>query len=127
VPREHVEDQHRAIDDRKRNDALEVLPLARAQIVEHEQQARVEFSGAFGDLARLAAADKRRGIDGIAPLNDTVDDARARRFGERFELGQLRFERPPRVVRVDGDDDRALRVYVARGVSRSTSQRSPSL
>lgn len=127
VAREHVEDEHRAIDDRQRNDSLEVLTLARAQIVEHEQKTRIELAGAFGDLYGFAAADERRGIDGVAPLNDAIDDSRAGRFGERFELEQLGLERTAGVGSVDRDDDRGRRVYVASGVKRSTSQRSPSL
>src|SRR6185312_4933042 len=93
VTREDVENEHRPIDDRQGNDALEILALARSQIVEHQQQARVEFASAFGDFARLSAADQRRRIDRVAPLDDAIGNARAGRFGKRFELEQLRLER----------------------------------
>jgi hypothetical protein len=127
VTREHVENEHRSIDDRQRHDALEILALTRAQVVEHEQQTRVELARALGDLARFAAAYQGRRVNGVAPLHDAIGNTRTGRFGERLELEQLRFERTARVAGVDGDDDRARRVYVPSGVKRSTSQRSPSL
>ena len=78
VLREDVEDEHRAVDDRQRDDLLEVRALARPQIVEHEQHVGFELFGALGDLARLAAADQRRGIDVRELLHDLADDVRRR-------------------------------------------------
>ena len=127
VARKDVENEHRPIDDRQRHDSLEVLPLTRTQVVEHQHHSGAQFLGALGDFARFAAADERRGIDCVAALYDAIDDARAGRFGERFELEELRLQRTARVSGVDRDDDRRLRRYVASGVNRSTSQWSPSL
>jgi hypothetical protein len=105
VTRKDIEDEHRPVDDRQRNDLFEILPLARAQVVEDEEQLRLERPRAIGDLARFSAADERCRIDGVAPLDDAIEDARAGRARKRFELEQLRLERPPRIVRIDRDDD----------------------
>jgi hypothetical protein len=121
---EDIENEHRAIDDRQRNQLFQILALAGANVVEHEEQVRAERTRTLGYFLCLSRSDEHRGINRVAPLHDAIENARSGRFGKRFELEQLRFERPPRIVRVDGDDERR---YVASGVSRSTSQRSPSL
>ena len=55
VPGEDVEDQHRAIDDRKRHDALEILALPRPQIVEdqHNSASRAFASSAISSALPL--------------------------------------------------------------------------
>ena len=105
VPGEDIEDQHRAVDDRQRNDLLEVLALARPQVVEHEQQLGVEFLGQVGDLVRLPAADQRRWIDVVAALDDAIENTSAGGFGERFEFDQFRFDWTFPVAGIDGDDE----------------------
>jgi hypothetical protein len=115
MTREDVEDQHRAIDDRHRNDFLEILALARAQIVEHEHQLRAEIFHEIGDLAGFAAADERRRVEMIAPLDEARDDLRTGGLRERFEFYQFGFEWSLGVIGVDSDDNRSI------------SQRSPSL
>jgi hypothetical protein len=105
-----VQDEHRPVDDRQRNDPLEIFSLAWTQIVEHEQHSGAQLAGAFRDFARFAASDERRRIDCVATLYDTIEHACPGRFGERFELEQLRLERAARVAGVDRDDDRRRRV-----------------
>ena len=127
---ENVEDQHRAIDDRDRQDLLEVLALTRTQIVKHEDQLGVELLRECGDLVRLAAAHQQRRIDRRTLLHDAFEHARAGRFGQRFELGEFGFDRMGRVVQIDGHQDRRDRPgrgYFASGAKCSMSQRKPSL
>ena len=129
VAREHVEDQHGAVHDWNRNDLFQVLALARADVVEHQQHLRVERLGQFGDLARFARSDQRRGIHRIALLYDALDDRSARCLGQRLEFQEFGLERTPRVVRIHGDDDGAgsgFR-YDASGTRRSISHWSPSV
>ena len=83
---------------------LEIFALARPQIVENQQQLGARALREFGDLGRLAAADQRGRIDGVAALHDAIDDARTRGARERLELIEFRLERP-RVRRLDGGDD----------------------
>ena len=109
VPRKHVEDDHRAVDDRDGNDELEVLALPRTEVVEDEHEVRTAFLDRVGDLARLSAADERRRVDRVAPLHHPREDRRARRLHERFELVQLRLERTFRIVEIDGNENAALR------------------
>ncbi len=77
VAREHVENQHRAIDDGHGNHFLEVLALARTQVVEHEDELGLVFFDQLGDFAGLATPDKRRRIEMFALLYDARDDLRA--------------------------------------------------
>ena len=109
MPREDVEDQHRAVDDRQRHDLLEILALARTQVVEHQQQLGVALLREFGDLARLAAADQRRRIDGVAALHDAIDD-RARRRLRASASNSASSARATSRDRagLDRDDERAL-------------------
>jgi len=115
MTREDVEDQHRAIDDRHRDDLLEIFALARAKIVEDEHELRIEFLHQIGNLTRFAAADKRRRIDLVALLHQARNDLRAGGMRERFEFYQFGFEWSLGVIGVDSDDNRSI------------SQRSPSL
>ena len=77
----------------------------------------------------LSAADEGRRIDAVAPLYDAIDRRCAGRLGERFELGELCFQRGCELGRFDGDDERAIAhgVPLAIGDRRSISQRMPSL
>jgi len=66
VAREHVEDQHGAVHDWNRNDLFQVLALARADVVEHQQHLRVErlassaISRALPDPTSVAASTASR-------------------------------------------------------------------
>ncbi len=111
VAREDVENQHRAVDDRQRNDPLEILALPWAQIVEHQEQTGMKFARALGDLVGLAASYQCRRIDRIATLHDAIEHLGAGSLRERFELGELRLDRTPRSTRLDGDDEGALRSW----------------
>ena len=62
VSRKNVQNQHRAIHDRQRNDLFEIPSLPRAQIVENQEQVGSLVVRPLRDLARLSAADERRGI-----------------------------------------------------------------
>ena len=108
VAGEDVENQHRPIYDRQRNDRLEVLALPRPQIVEHEEQIGRFVLGSLGDLVRLSAADERRRVGRIAPLNDAFDNPRPRGARQRFELGELRLEAVVQRTRLDRHNQRAL-------------------
>ena len=129
MPGEHVEDQHRSVDDGKRHRLLQILALARTQLVEHEDQRRSGRERDLGDLARLAAADERGGIDGVAALNDASDDRRAGGIRKRLHLRDLDLDRTGQRVRLHGHDERALHQgdALASGLTRSTSQRRPAL
>lgn len=127
VPRENVQYQHGAVDDRKRHDFLEILALTRTQVVENQDQIRLARLREFADFVRLAAADQRRRVNMRALLYDALQDLRARRKRQRLELREFRFDWAFRIVRVDGDDDRARRLYVESGRKCSISQDSPSL
>lgn len=107
VPCKNVEDEHRSIDDWKRDDLFEILALTRAQLVEHEHEVRAASARGVRNLARFTTSNQRGGIDGGAPLNDTVQNLRARCLRERFELEQLGLDGPARILRVDGDEQRA--------------------
>jgi hypothetical protein len=115
MPREDIENQHRAIDDRHADDFFEILSLARAQIVEHKHETCVALPHEIRNFMRLSRTDERRRIDVRALLHDPVDEFGACSFGKRFELDQFRFERAFWVFGVDSDDNRSI------------SQRSPSL
>jgi hypothetical protein len=77
----HVENQHRAVDDRHIDRALEILALAGPQVVEYQDQLGLAFLCKLADLSRFSASDQRRRIDVRAPLDDALDDPRAGRFG----------------------------------------------
>ena len=115
VLREDVENEHRAVDDRHRNDLLEIAALAGTQIVEDEQQIGLALSRARRDLGGLAAADQKRRIDVRTPLDDALHDLCPRGLRERLQFDQLRFDRTVGVFGVDSDEKRA------------SSQRIPSL
>lgn len=104
MARKDIENEHRAIDNRQRNDLFQILALPWAHVVKHEQQGRAELARAVGYFLCLSTPDQRRRIDRITPLHDAIEDTRSCRAGERFKFQQLRFERPPLVVRIDGDD-----------------------
>jgi hypothetical protein len=116
--REDVEDDHRAIDDRKGDDPLQARSLARPQVVEHEDLRRPEVLRERRDLARFAAADHGGRIDRRKPLHDAADDRGAGGLDQRLELRQLRRERPRAVTDVDGDDKRPFRGRGGRASSR---------
>lgn len=126
VLREHVQDQHRAVDDWQRNDLLQILALARTKVVEHQDEICVHILGEVGDLARFAAADQRCGIDVRALLHHAFEEQRPRGMRQRLELGEFGLDRTFGIRDIDGDDDCA-RVYVVSGRKCSMSQDSPSL
>jgi hypothetical protein len=127
VLREHVENEHGAIDDWNRNDFFEIFALARTQIVEYEHQRDLTLFGDLRYFVRFAAADERCRIDRGAALHDALDDLGTRCRGKRFEFEQFRFERPARVLGVDSYDDGARRRYAASRRKRAMSQDNPSL
>ncbi len=89
VPREDVENQHRPVDDRQRNDALQILALARPQVVEHQYERRAVLVRKQRDLGGLAAPDERR------------RDRRARAFARRVQRRSRRKHAPAlRIPRV---------------------------
>jgi hypothetical protein len=117
VLREDVENQHRAIDDWQRDDALEIFALSRPQVVQNQEDFGSALLCELRDLTRLAASDQGGGIDVQAFLHDTLEDLRARRVCKRFKLSELRFDRPPSIAGVYRDNERRC----------SISQWSPSL
>jgi hypothetical protein len=111
----HIEDQHRAIHDRHRNNLLQILALTRPQIVEHEHQLDILVANDARDFTRFPRADQGSRINAIALLHDAFYDLRACRFSKRFEFDELGVERSLYVADVDSDDNCWI------------SQRSPSL
>ena len=117
VPCEDVQNQHRAIDDRQRNDLLEILSLPRAQIVEDQEQLRAFVFCPLRDLARLSASDERRGIDGVTSLHDALEDLGSGRSGERLKLVEFYVDCRMQSARLDGDDNRSLHYKTPRHVA----------
>ena len=130
VARKDVQNQHRAIDDRQRNDLLEILSLPRAQIVENQKEVRAFVLRPLGDLARLSASDERRGINGVTSLHHALEDLCSGRPSERLKLVEFYVDRRVQSAGLDRDDNCSLRHRfgcVAMGLKRSTSQRIASL
>ena len=109
VAREDVEDEHRPVDDRQRNDLLEILALARTQIVEHQEQARAELASRDSrNLARLAAADAaspdRRASRRCTMRSRIRAPAASASASNSASSGSIGCRA---VARLDGDDERA--------------------
>ena len=120
MPREDVQDQHRAIDDRQRDDFFQILALPRPQVVENQNQAGAQRLGLLCNLVCLSAADQRGRVHFCALLHDASGDLYAGRGRERFQFRQLGFERPRGIAGVNRDDQRGG-AYRAIGRSRSMS------
>jgi hypothetical protein len=108
VLREDVEDEHRAVDNRQRDDFFEVRPLARTQVVEHEQHVGVQRFRALGDLVRLTASDERCRIDVRQLLHDLSDDSHPGGLRQRDEFGEFGAHGARGILQIDADDERAL-------------------
>jgi hypothetical protein len=82
--------------------------LPRAQVVEDEYLRCLERFGKRGNFVRFPAADHRRRIDAVEPLDDAAHERAAGRFDQRFELRKFGLERALGIVQIDRDHERAL-------------------
>ncbi len=95
------------------------VALTRTEVVENQQQIRADLLRAVRDLASLAAADERRGIDPVAALDDALQYPRSGGDGQRLEFVELGLDGAALGAAVHRDDDRALRHRSASGAMRS--------
>ena len=85
-PREDVEDQLRAIDDREPGFLLEVAQLRGAQLVVDDDEIDVQLGARLRQHPDLAAAQVERGVGRGAFLDETQHDIRPGRAGQTVEL-----------------------------------------
>ena len=95
MPREDIQNQLRAIDDTRVDDALNVALLRRREVVIEQNHIRGNRGGCARNLFQLALADQRRRIRPVLALSEFAGDlgACARRqrpqFVERFLGGEI--------------------------------------
>ena len=111
---EDIEDQHRAVDDRRAQNALQIADLDRRQLVVKDEYIRFRRAADQSKLIRLAGADVGAVVDRALALPFDVHDVDARRFRKRFQL----LQRIVTVVIVDADQHSAFRLRLRDGVRR---------
>jgi hypothetical protein len=107
---EDVENELGAIDDARADRVLDVLPLARRQLVVEDDERRLLLGDQGLELLDLALAQIGARMRAVELLRELTDDRGARRVGETRELAQVLVECLAGARALDGrsDEERPL-------------------
>ena len=103
---ENVEDERGAVDDLDLDDVLERAPLRRGELGVGDHGVRLERGDEIGKLMRLSRPQIRCRVRERAPLDQAVEDLRARGLRQCGELAQgfLGLARAALAPQADEDD-----------------------
>ena len=103
--REDVEDQLGAIHHPRAGRILDVLALARAQLVVENDQRRLSGARQFTKLVDLALAEVGPGVRAVDLLHEPADDLRSRGIGKLGQLLEMLVGGAPRAGPLPGCSD----------------------
>ena len=106
---EDVENQRGAIEDFALENLFKVAALGRAEFLVEHHRVHLGLFALLRELARLAGADERRGVDPVEPLGAASGDLPTRRADQFLQLVE-RLADAPRILALElhADDEDPL-------------------